>query len=299
MRDRFTTVTGDLLATDDRTVVVLAVIGRGLFADHGLVERYDDRIIDVGIREQAQIGIAGGLALAGFKPIVSGYAPFLVERPFEQIKLDLAHQRSDAVLVSVGASWDAASAGRTHMAPEDVALIATLPGWTIHVPGHPDELEMLLRHEHGKGASAYIRTSADSNSEPFTTAPGKITTLKRGTAESPTILVVGPLVDQVLEGVDGVDATVLYASTASPLDGDGLRSAVTGTDVILIEPYLAGTSAARVSAALSDRPIRLRCHGVTDPELAHFGEPSEHRAAHSLDAPGIRRFVMSEVESYA
>lgn len=299
MRNRFTTVVGDLLETDERTVVVLAVIGSGLFADQGLVDRFEDRIIDVGIREQAQIGIAGGLALAGLKPIASGYAPFLVERPFEQIKLDLTHQQANAVLVSVGASWDAASAGRTHMAPEDVALIATLPGWSIHVPGHPDELEMLLRHEHGRNASAYIRTSADSNGHAITTSPGEITVLRRGTAGSPTVLVVGPLVDQTLKGVAELDTTVLYTSTASPLDGEGLRSGVTGSDVILIEPYLAGTSAARVAAALGDRAIRLRCHGVGNPELAHFGTPAEHRAAHGLDADGIRCFVTSDVASYA
>lgn len=299
MRDRFTTVTGDLLAADDKTVVVLAVIGHGVFADHGLIDRFGDRIIDVGIREQAQIGVAGGLALAGLKPIVTGYAPFLVERPFEQIKLDLAHQKAGAVLVSVGASWDASTAGRTHMAPEDVALMATLPGFAIHVPGHPDELEMLLRHEHGAGSSAYIRTSTDSNTQAFTTTPGLIATLRQGSPGSPTVLVIGPLVDQVLAGVDGIDATVVYTSTASPLDVEGLRSAITGTDVMLIEPYLEGTSAARVVAALGDRPIRLRSHGVTDPELPHFGTPEQHRAAHGLDAAGIRRFVTSEVASYA
>ena len=47
------------------------------------------------------------------------------------------------MLVSIAASYDASEEGRTHQAPEDVALIATLPGWTIHVPGHPDEVEAL------------------------------------------------------------------------------------------------------------------------------------------------------------
>lgn len=44
------------------------------------------------------------------------------------------HQDVGAVLVSIGASYDAAQEGRTHQAPEDVALLATLPGWHIHVP---------------------------------------------------------------------------------------------------------------------------------------------------------------------
>lgn len=292
MRERFTRVAGDLLAEDNRTVIVLAVIGHAAFSQQGLVGRYPKRIVDVGIREQAQIGVAGGLALEGFKPIVSGYAPFLVERPYEQIKLDLTHQGADAILVSVGASWDSSGSGRTHLAPEDVTLMATLPGWSIHVPGHPDELEMLLRHEHGLGASAYIRTSVDLNSRPYSTAPGMISTLKRGSHGSPTVLVVGPLADATLDAVDDLDVSVLYSSTPAPLDGDALRALVSGTDVILIEPYLAGTSAARIMEALADRPIRLHSHGVTEPDLRHYGTPGDHRTAHGLDAPGIRDFVL-------
>ena len=79
------------------------------------------------------------------RPVVHTYAPFLVERPYEQLKLDLGHNDLGAVLVSIGGSFDASASGRTHQAPEDVAIVAALPGWTIEVPGHADEVEPAFR----------------------------------------------------------------------------------------------------------------------------------------------------------
>ena len=85
-----------------------------------------------------------------------------------------------------------------------------------------------------------------------------------------------------------VDATVAYLSTVRPFDRAGLAAALRGTDVVLVEPYLAGTSAAEVARALLDRPHRLLALGVEIPELRRYGTPAEHRAAQGLDATGIR-----------
>jgi transketolase len=75
-----------------------------------------------------------------------------------------------------------------------------------------------------------------------------------------------------------------------PFDSRGFREALPGSDIVLVEPYLAGTSAAEIAAALVDRPHRLLCVGVdvADVELRRYGGPAEHRAAHGLDAAGIR-----------
>jgi transketolase len=299
MRDRFNSVVVSLLEDDPLTVVVFAVIGRGALEMAGALGRFESRVIDVGIREQAMIGVAGGLALEGFKPIVMSYAPFLVERPFEQVKLSLTHQGVNAVMVSVGGSWDASSSGRTHQAPEDVALMSTLPGWTVHVPGHPDEVETAIRSAHASGESHYVRLTVDSNASALESRIGSVTSLRSGSEGAETFLAVGPTADAVLDATTGMDATVLYTSIPRPIDARGLRASVTGTDIVIVEPYLAGTSVAQVAAALSDRPMRIRAIGVTDPELEHYGSPADLRSAHGLDSRGIRRAIERGVTQIA
>jgi transketolase len=286
MRERFARVVARALGDDPRVALVLADIGVGQLESAG-VDAQRDRVVNVGIREQLMIGVAAGMALEGLRPVVHTYAPFLVERPFEQIKLDLGHQDVGAVLVSIGASYDASAEGRTHQAPGDVALIATLPGWTIHVPGHADEAETLLQRAIAGEGRVYVRLSTESNDDAH--LGDGLQVVRRGTAASPVILAVGPTLDPVLAASRDRDLTVAYTATVRPLDAAGLREVVTGTDVVLVEPTLAGTSSAAVIDALRDRPHRLLALGVREPELRRYGTPAEHRRAHGLDASGLRR----------
>lgn len=288
-RDAFTETVAELMAADERVVVVLAVIGAGRFAEAGVVDRFPERVVDVGIREQAQIGVSGGLALEGLRPIVHGYAPFLVERPFEQVKLSLTHQGLGAVLVSVGGSFDAAGAGRTHQAPEDVALISTLPGWEVHAPTHPDEVATVLRTVVPETGSAYVRLSGPEAGRSIVGDPRRVVPLRTGSSGAPTVLAIGPAIEPTLEAAGDRDVTVVGTLTPTPLDGTGLRAATTGTDLLIVEPWLAGTSTARVAEALADRAMRFHAHGVTDPETGRYGSTADHARLHGLDAGGIRR----------
>ncbi len=283
MRTVFADTVTSALDADPTLAVVTADISATAFDEARA--RHPDRVLNLGIREQALIGVAGGLALTGMRPVVHSYTSFLVERPFEQIKLDLGHQDVGAVLVSIGASYDSPAVGRTHQGPGDVALLDTLPGWTIHVPGHPDEVESLLRDALAGSGRVYLRLSSRENAGAY---PAGMSVVRTG--RQAVVLAVGPALDPVLEATSTLDVTVLYANTVRPFDHAGLRAAVAAAapNIVLVEPYLAGTSAHEVATALADVPHRLRSLGVRrDIEVRAYGTAPEHDAVHGLDAAGI------------
>ncbi|WP_435601999.1 transketolase family protein [Streptomyces sp. bgisy130] len=289
MRERFASVTSRMLAEDQRLALVLADIGAAGFTE--AQQRHPDRVVNVGIREQLLIGVGGGMALTGLRPIMHTFASFLVERPFEQLKLDLGHQGVGGVLVSAGASYDWPSGGFTHMAPGDVALLDTLDGWTVHVPGHPDEAETLLRHAAAAGDDkVYVRLSMQTNAAPRTVDGARFRTVREG--HGGVVIAVGPMLDSVLAATEGLPLTVLYATTVRPFDAATLRAAAAGTsDVVIVEPCLAGTSTRPAAEALEDRPHRLLGLGVGRQELRRYGQLDEHLAAHGLDPRGLRERI--------
>jgi transketolase len=293
MRDRFARVTSELLDEDPRLAVVLAEIGIAGFARSR--RRHAHRVINVGIREQLMVSVASGLALTGLRPIAHSYAPFLVERPFEQVKLDLAHQGVGDILVSIGASYDGSDSGRTHQAPEDVALLSSLPDWTIHVPGHPDEAELLLRDAVAGEGNVYVRLAAHANAAPMPIEIGRLHVVRRGSRG--TVMAVGPMLDRTLEATNDLNVTVLYAATVRPFDGDTLCAELSAPAVVLVEPYLQGTSATWISEALRDRPHRLLSIGVQRMENRHYGTPEQHDQAHCLDVASLRRRIGHFLES--
>jgi transketolase len=120
---------------------------------------------------------------------------------------------------------------------------------------------------------------------------GGFTVLRRGSSPgAPLVVAVGPTLRPVLEATVGRDVGLAYLATVRPFPHAGVREALAdGTDVVLVEPYLAGTSAAEIALALRDRPHRLLALGVSKAELRRYGTGAEHRAAHGLDASGITR----------
>jgi transketolase len=284
-RTQFARTATDLLEEDLSTALVLAEISARFFGE--AARRHPDRALNVGIREQLLVNVGAGMALTGMRPIVHTFGTFLVERAFEQLKLGFGHQGVGGVLVGVGGSFDASSAGRTHQAPGDVALMDTLPDVGIHAPGTAAETDEVLRRAVAVEGLHYLRVVEQTNRESFS-GPG-LHVVRRGSGA--TVVALGPVLDEVLEATADRDVTVLYAHTVRPFDASTLRAVLTRPDVVLVEPWLAGTSARSVADALVDVPHRLLALGTRRIELRHYGSPAEHQRAHGLDAAGIRRSV--------
>jgi transketolase len=287
MRQRVADELGRMLDHDDRLVVVLAAISTGLF--EGARTRHPQRVVDVGIREQSLIAVAAGLAHVDLRPVVHTFAPFLLERPFEQLKMDLCHQGLGAVLVSIGASYDFPEYGTSHFCPEDVALLDALPGVEVHVPGHPDEAVGLLPGLAAAPGVKYLRLSEASNATAVTMSPGRLRVLRQGSQGS--VIAVGPMLDSVLEAVSDLDVTVIYATTVRPLDQATILESLAEPAVAVVEPYLAGTSAGLISQALAHLPHRVLGVGVGRRDLHRYGSRLEHDRAHGLDPASLRSTI--------
>lgn len=291
LRGQFVQTTSALLEESPRVAAVLAEISAAQFDTAR--QRHPDRVINVGIREQLLVGASAGLALAGLRPIAHSFGAFVIERAWEQVKLDLSHVDVGAILVGSYGSYDWPAGGRTHQSPGDVALLDTLRDWTIHVPGHPAEVDAQLRAAAERDDRVYLRIGGDPNPEPHVSPDGTWSVLRRG--GSGTVVAVGPMLRATQEAVAGLDVTLLYASTVRPFDVQTLRATLGAPRVAMVEPCLSGTSSRFVAEALGDLDHRQLGLGVGDPDPHRYGGPEDHDRLHGLDAASLRRRIAAFV----
>jgi transketolase len=289
MRDRMGAVVSDLLETDPKTALVLADISTDYFTHQ--FQKYPYRVVNVGIMEQTMISLAAGLALEGFYPIVHSIVPFVVERPFEQIKDDFCYQGLGGTLISVGASYDYGKVGMTHHGSADIPILKILPRMQCCVPGTADEFETLLRQTYNNGAPTYIRASLQQNEASRPITFGKMHVERQG--RHGIVVAVGPTLERTLAAVEGMDLTVLYATTVVPFDSGTLRRAaeLAAANVVLVEPYYAGALVPEIARALRDVPARIEAIGVPRRVLEKYGPPERFDEEIGLTAAGIREAV--------
>lgn len=287
MRQHMIDLLNKMLLEDERLVVVLADISASRFAPH-------KRKINLGIMEQSLISVAAGLAMEGFIPVAHTFAPFLVERPLEQLKDDFCYQRLGGNFISTGASFDYSEEGMTHQGPGDVQALLGLPGMQIVVPGTALEFEHLFRQTYTNGSPTYYRLALRNNHAEQPVEFGKLAVIQRGQAG--TIIAVGPMLEPTLQASQDLDVTILYCTTVEPFDGETLRQECAGQRVALIEPYYTGGLSANVMAAMRQHPICLETIGVPHNILTNYGTPEQHEEALGLTPRGIRERLVAFFE---
>lgn len=273
MRKQFVKSTLDILDTDPSSVLLLGDIG--VFGFREAFQKHPDRVYNIGILEQATVSMAAGMALAGMNPIVHTIAPFLVERAYEQLKIDFGYQKLKGTFVSVGGSYDYSGLGCTHHCPGDVNLIENIDGFGIFVPGHPEELDAIFKQTSTWGGPRYIRLSETSNKTPQTINVFKPTLVKPNRTDypnGPIVLAVGPCLDMVLEATEGLPATVFYTTCVRPFPCHELQ--LSNPNVIVVEPYYSSQLAHRIARCntTSYRPLNARTFSLPRRFIEEYGD---------------------------
>jgi transketolase len=284
MRKQFVATSERILEEDPRLFILLGDIG--VFAFRNSLQKYPDRVLNIGILEQATVSVAAGLAKEGFIPLFHSIAPFVVERAFEQIKVDFGYQKLGGNFVSVGASYDYASLGCTHHCPGDVGILATIPGMEVVVPGHPQEYDLLFQQSYANGNPTYYRLTERANSEARDVKFGRAAVLKKGAGV--TVLAVGALLDKVLQAATGTDATVLYYTTVLPFDRETLARNCPSGRILCVEPFYQGTLAFEIMESMDGRSVRLSSLGVPREFIRSYGHADLHDVYCGFTVENIR-----------
>jgi len=155
MRRTFINTLIEQAEKNDKIFLISPDIGYSVL--EGFKEKFPDRFLNVGIAEQNAVSIAAGLALVGYIPYVYTIMPFMVMRPYEQIRIDIAYMNTNVRIIGVGAGFSYGSAGATHHSLEDIALMRVLPGMTVICPGDPWEVEQAIKESVSYKGPMYFR----------------------------------------------------------------------------------------------------------------------------------------------
>ena len=156
MRRRFGKVITELANKDEKIYLVVGDIGFRIFDDYR--EKHPERFINMGICEQSIIGVSAGMALEGLKPWVYTITPFLIERPFEQVKLDIDQQNVNVKLVGYA---DYPTLGPTHTELNGKKLMQLFNNIISFFPKDGDETQTMTNQAYKKNGPAFISLKSD------------------------------------------------------------------------------------------------------------------------------------------
>jgi len=270
-RNAFAQALEALAALDDRIVVLCndSVSSSKLV---NFAELYPNRLFNLGIAEQAMVGVAAGMANAGKIPFVAGAGCFLTGRAMEQIKNDLAYTNSNVKLAAVSTGLAYGPLGATHHSIEDIAWMRAIANMTVIVPADPVETAQVIELAAATEGPMYLRISRLGvpvvHSSDYQFRVGKAAKLREGT--DVTLIACGVLVPRALDAAaqlaeQGIQARVLNIATIRPIDRDAIAAAAAETGAIVTteeHTVYGGLGSAVAEVVTQTHPVPMRILGI-------------------------------------
>ena len=223
IRETFAKTLTELAQKDPSIVVLVADISHGIFKSFR--EKIKNRYYNIGICEPTIVNMAAGLNKLGINPIVHTIAPFLIERSFEQIKLDFGYQNLNINLVSVGGSYDYSKLGCSHHSYEEVAILKHFARAQIFLPGSSIEFETLFKKHYKDKKINYFRITENPHNYDIKIEKKKVKfSYKLRSGNDISIIVLGNQLKNAMKASDilnskyKINCDIIYFNAIRPFD---------------------------------------------------------------------------------
>ena len=234
-----------------------------------------EQYVNVGVCEQAMVGIAAGLALSGRRVVLYSIANFPTLRCLEQLRNDVAYHDLPVMVIAVGGGLAYGAQGYTHHGLEDVGIMAMLPNMAVVCPADPHEAVSILPQLMERRRPAYLRLGRSGEPALHDAATqvawDRAIPMRRG--RDVALLATGPILGRALKAAEalaarGVEASVISFPSVRPFDAEALAEAArTHRALVTVEEHsVDGGFGARVADFLLQRGLtpRFGKFGVTD-----------------------------------
>jgi transketolase len=265
---------------------------------------FPDRFFNLGVAEQNMVGVAAGLAASGKVPFASTFAVFAPGRCFDQIRVSVAQSKLNVKLVTTHSGISVGEDGASHQAIEDLALICSLPGFTVIVPADAIETVQAVRAAAGTQGPFYIRLCRPKlplvYSDGYRFKIGRAVTLREGA--DVTIIAIGLMVAQALEAAGelaqaGINCRVLNMPTLKPIDETAITRAAEETGAIVTaEEHLehGGLGSAVAQVTVKNHPVPMELIALHD--YAQSGKPADLLKRYGLTSGAIVQAVRAVIK---
>ncbi|MDP9902189.1 transketolase family protein [Variovorax ginsengisoli] len=302
MRQAFSDTLVALAKADPNVLLLTGDHGYALF--DAFRKECPAQYINAGIAEQNMVGMAAGLARAGFRPFVYGLSAFIPVRVIEQIKLDIAHDNLPVVLCGDGAGFVYSHLGTSHQSTEDIACTRAIPQLRIYSPADRFELVRCMTQSYECAQPVYLRMGkadlGDVHAGALSGSIEELIQLRVGSDTRVALLATGSMAKAAVDAHEQFfpDASVWSVPSIKPLDNASILELASRFNafIVLEEHSTIGGLGSAVTELCSEfHPVRTLRIGVNDRFSHKCGTYQYLRVEHGLDLENIRKKISSFV----